>query len=209
LQAATYIVKANLDCIGLANSLSYWTFTDVFEEGGAGNTMFHGGFGLINYQGIVKPAFHAYRFLNMLGDVEIYRKDEKIVTRDSKNGFIAALIYNYPAEVNMAVPISKGKREVAEKTLHTGSPKLVNISLEGLKPGSTFEVEVLDENHGFALKKWMEMGMPEPANREQTQQLKAWAMATQKSTLRADDRGQLEWNETLLPWAVAVLKQTK
>ncbi len=36
LQAATYIVKANLESIGLVHSLSYWTFTDVFEEGGGG-----------------------------------------------------------------------------------------------------------------------------------------------------------------------------
>lgn len=32
LPAAAYIMKVNLDCIGLANSLSYWTFTDIFLE---------------------------------------------------------------------------------------------------------------------------------------------------------------------------------
>ena len=32
-QEATYIVKVNLDCIGLAQSLSYWTFT-TFRGGG-------------------------------------------------------------------------------------------------------------------------------------------------------------------------------
>lgn len=31
LPPAAYIIKANLDCIGLANSLMYWAFTDVFE----------------------------------------------------------------------------------------------------------------------------------------------------------------------------------
>ena len=72
LPGATYIVKANTDCIGLAHSLSYWTFTDVFEENGAGNTIFHGGFGMVNYQGIVKPSFHAYRMLHELGDEMLY-----------------------------------------------------------------------------------------------------------------------------------------
>ncbi|MFN8254326.1 MAG: glycoside hydrolase [Bacteroidales bacterium] len=209
LQAAAYIVKINLDCIGLANSLSYWTFTDVFEEAGAGNSMFHGGFGLINYQGIVKPAFHAYRFLNMLGDEEIFRKEEKIVTRNSKTGFIQALIYNYPSEIKSAVPISRENREAAEKILHTDSPKTVSVNLSGLKPGSTFEVEILDENNGFALTKWKEMGMPDPATREQTIQLKNYALKTKKHTIKADSKGNLVWNETLTPWAVAVLKQTK
>jgi len=209
LQAATYITKINLDCIGMANSLSYWTFTDVFEEAGAGNSMFHGGFGMINYQGIVKPAFHAYRFLNMLGDEEISRADGKIVTRNSKNGFITALAYNYPAEVKTAIPIAKGNRDIPEKTLRTGTPQQINISLTHLKPGSVFQVEILDENNGNVLKKWFEMGMPDPASREQTRQLKSYAMATRKYKLTADKNGNLQWNETLLPWAVAVLKQIK
>ena len=39
-QEATYIVKVNLDCIGLAQSLSYWTFSDVFEEAGGSRNDF-------------------------------------------------------------------------------------------------------------------------------------------------------------------------
>jgi xylan 1,4-beta-xylosidase len=39
------------------SSMSHWTFTDVFEENGPPARPFHGGFGLINYEGIRKPAF--------------------------------------------------------------------------------------------------------------------------------------------------------
>ena len=122
---------------------------------------------------------------------------------------ITALIYNYPPEIKAAVQISKGSRDIAEKTLHTGSSKTITLNLTGLKPNSTFEIEILDENNGNILKKWMEMGMPDPATREQTIQLKAYAMATKKYTVKADKKGNLVWNETLLPWAVAVLKQIK
>jgi len=209
LQAATYVVKINLDCIGLANSLSYWTFTDVFEEAGAGNSMFYGGFGMVNYQGIVKPVFHAYRFLNMLGDEELIRKDNYIVTRNSDSRFISALMYNYPSEIKTAAPISRGSREIAEKTLNTGSAEEYSIVLTGLKAGSEFEVEVLDENNGFVLKKWFEMGMPDPATREQTKELKDYAMNTKKYILKSDNNGNLVWDIELLPWAIAVLKQIK
>ena len=44
LPAAAYIVKSNLDCIGLTNSLAFWTFTDIFEEKGGASSIFHGGF---------------------------------------------------------------------------------------------------------------------------------------------------------------------
>ena len=42
------------------DSMSYWVFTDIFEENGPRMTPFHGGFGLLNYQGIRKPAYLAF-----------------------------------------------------------------------------------------------------------------------------------------------------
>ncbi len=36
LPAAAFIVRANLEGAGLVDSLSYWTFTDLFEEKAAG-----------------------------------------------------------------------------------------------------------------------------------------------------------------------------
>ena len=42
-------------CDGLLDSMSYWTFSDVFEEGGIAKSPFHGGFGLIAAGGIPRP----------------------------------------------------------------------------------------------------------------------------------------------------------
>ncbi|GAB4000563.1 hypothetical protein GCM10029992_32860 [Glycomyces albus] len=41
--AAASITRSYLQCAALADSISYWAFTDVFEEGGAGIGPFHGG----------------------------------------------------------------------------------------------------------------------------------------------------------------------
>ena len=98
LPPAAYILKANLDCIGLTNSLMYWTFTDIFEEKGGGESIFHGGFGMINFQGLVKPSFHAYRMLHQLGDEKLYYADPLFVSRSSETGKITALAFNYPEE---------------------------------------------------------------------------------------------------------------
>jgi xylan 1,4-beta-xylosidase len=207
LQAATYIVKVNLDCEGLTDSLSYWTFTDIIEEGGAGDSIFHGGFGLINFQGIVKPAFHAYRMLNQLGDEELKKEEGMVVTRDSKTGKISSLLYHYPAEVIAAVPLSKGSRDIAEKTLATGSPKKYALEISDLKPNTEFEIEILDQEHAFALRVWQKMGSPEPPTREQTQLLKKLALNTKKEHIQSDDRGKLHWELTLSPWEVVLLNE--
>ncbi|MBP0904007.1 glycoside hydrolase [Mariniflexile gromovii] len=101
LPAATYIVKSNLECIGLTNSLALWTFTDIFEEKGGASSIFHGGFGMINFQGLVKPSYHAYRMLHQLGEEKLYKDDYLFVSKNSKNNNIVALAYNYPKEYEM------------------------------------------------------------------------------------------------------------
>ncbi|MDW5289196.1 GH39 family glycosyl hydrolase [Formosa sp. PL04] len=87
LPAAAYIVKTN--------SLAFWTFTVVFEEKGGASSIFHGGFGMINYQGLVKPSYH---MLNQLGNQKIYSDDYLFVSKNSTDGRVVALAYNYPKE---------------------------------------------------------------------------------------------------------------
>jgi len=55
--------------------MSYWTFTDIFEEAGPRMTPFHGGFGMLNYQDLAKPSNIAYKFLNRLADTELTCSD--------------------------------------------------------------------------------------------------------------------------------------
>ena len=49
--SAAYILDKLKKCGDAAQSMSYWTFTDIFEEPGPRWEAFHGGFGLINYRG--------------------------------------------------------------------------------------------------------------------------------------------------------------
>jgi xylan 1,4-beta-xylosidase len=204
-QEAAYIVKVNLDCIGLAQSLSYWTFTDLIEENGDAPTIFSGGFGLVNFQGIVKPSFHAYRMLNLLGNEELYREDGCIVTRNTNNGQVAALLYNYPPEVLSAPPLSKGNPEIAEQILAMGSGRTVDLRLRNLSPATSYVVETLNAHHGFAYRDWQAMGSPEPPTREQTAELRKKAMATKREACKTGADGELRWTGVIPAWAVIAI----
>ena len=74
--------------------MSYWTFTDIFEEAGPRWEPFHGGFGLVNYQGISKPAFHAYQFLNRRGPTELKNSDSSSWICTNTSGGVQALIWD-------------------------------------------------------------------------------------------------------------------
>lgn len=206
LPAAAYVVKCNLDSIGLVDSLSYWTFTDVFEEQGAGDTIFHGGFGMINYQGIPKPVFHAYRFLNALGDELVARTSGAIVTRDRKSGHLIALVYNYPEDMPFAVPATSSQAEADELTA-IGSANPLSIVLSGLPPNAPFLIETLDRSHGNATEAWEKMGSPAAPTRDQTEALRRAAWGTRKELVHADASGRLEIERRLDAWSLVLVRQ--
>ncbi len=69
-------------CDGLVDMMSYWTFSDVFEEQGVVKRPFYGGFGLLAEDGIPKPAFAAFELLHHLGEERLaVDSDSALVTR--------------------------------------------------------------------------------------------------------------------------------
>lgn len=92
---ASYVLDKIKNSEASVDGMSYWTFTDIFEEAAPRVTPFHGGFGLINYEDILKPAFYAYRFLNELGPTELTNRDAaSFVSRDSHGG-VQALLWDF------------------------------------------------------------------------------------------------------------------
>jgi xylan 1,4-beta-xylosidase len=206
LAAAAFIVKTNIESVGQVDSLSYWVFTDVFEENRETDSIFHGGFGLINYQQIVKPAFHGYRFLNNLGDEMLQQVVGGVVTRDSKSGRVTALAYNYPPEMLVSLPLTSSV-EAADQIDSEGSARAFSLKLTGLPANAPFMIETLDRTHGNAIAGWESMGRPEPPSREQTEALRAMAWETGKEIVRADAAGVLDIHRKLDAWTVLLISQ--
>lgn len=150
-------------------SMSYWTFTDVFEENGPVPRPFHGGFGLINFQGIKKPAFWAYRFLSMLGATELKNADPaSYVCRDAKGG-VQLLAWDLtnpvrPGESNQdiffkpVVPRSKGALAVRLRNVPAGRYRLTTYRI-GYRQNDPYT-------------RYLEMGSPADLSREQVAALK-------------------------------------
>ena len=202
LPPAAYIIKANLDCLGMANSLMYWTFTDVFEEKGGGETPFHGGFGMINYQGLVKPSFHAYRMLHQLGDEKLYYADPLFVSRSSQTGKVTALAFNYPMEYEETVPSARNFNNYMD-----ASGKDLNVTLKNLKPGAILEIEVMDNKHGNVYEAYKEIGSPRSLSISETAWLKEKAWDTQKYIIKADANGEAVIKSHLEPWSCMLVKE--
>ncbi|QHS60920.1 GH39 family glycosyl hydrolase [Chitinophaga agri] len=205
LPAAAYIVKANVDSIGLADGLSYGAFSDCGEEG-TGGQQFSGGCGLLNYQGIPKPSFHAYRMLNALGDELLYNKDGIIVTRHKATQKITALVYNYPAALKTVPPF--GTMTVVEDALKLGEPRDFNFKLININKDARFNVEILDRENGNALHAMKQAGEPETLNAEQVKLLQQMGMAVREEQVLSSSAGVLLIGKVLQPWDVMLIDET-
>jgi xylan 1,4-beta-xylosidase len=129
-------------CDGLVDSMSYWTFSDVFEEGGVAKSPFHGGFGLIAAGDIPKASFNDFKLLHRLGGQRLAESfDSALVTRRA-NGTLAIALWNYA---------SPGPG---------GETKAYQLSFRNV-PGSRHAyIWLVDRDHGSALAAWEAMGKP-------------------------------------------------
>jgi len=170
--AGTFIINNNIACIGLCNSLSYWTFTDVFEEQRAGDAPFHGGFGLINMQGIHKPAFYAYSFLNKLGTRMLGKGDGWFATKDEE-GNIQIIVWNYSHYIDSDGRLAKDK-DTVEQLFGNGEKREYNFRLEGLeKQKYNVSVWTVDGNYTSAFHGWKALGAPDWLTSEQVKRIES------------------------------------
>jgi xylan 1,4-beta-xylosidase len=140
-------------CDGLVDMMSYWTFSDVFEEQGVVKTPFYGGFGLLAEDGIPKPAFNAFKILHRLGEQRIdVNSDSALLTRN-KDGSLVLAVWNY------APPD------------HAGAAKTVTLHFQGGHYKRAF-VSAVDPDHGDVHSIYEKMGSPRYPSQAQIQQLK-------------------------------------
>lgn len=148
-QNAAFLAR-QLSILGdVAESYSYWTFGDIFEEGGVPFTPFHGGFGLIANGCIPKPTFWTFAFFKRLKDGECVHKDDNCVIIRTREGEYKGIAWN--------MTYTRG-----------GKHKKLSLELETDKPGRYCILEErVDEDTCNPLKLWHDLG--EPANPSKAQ----------------------------------------
>lgn len=129
---AAYILYNLKRVAPFVDSMSYWTFTDIFEEAGIAETPFHGGFGLMNLESIKKPAYFAYSFLNQLGDIELECEDTDAYICKKTNDSIQILFWSFQLPNQKEEP----NGVFFKRDLPTEQEDDVRIVIKDLEPGT-------------------------------------------------------------------------
>jgi xylan 1,4-beta-xylosidase len=140
-------------CDGLVEMMSYWTFDDVFEEGGVPEDPFHNGFGIIAVGGIKKPAFYDYALLHRLGDERIANQAPNVVLTRRADGTLVVAAWN------LVEPDQ------------TGSPRHMRLEFRNVNAGAKVLISRVDEKHSNSLAAYKAMGSPKYPTQAQIEQL--------------------------------------
>ncbi|QGZ38676.1 xylan 1,4-beta-xylosidase [Pseudoduganella flava] len=177
---AAYILQKLKQVGDAAQSMSYWVFTDIFEEAGPRFEAFHGGFGLMNTQGIKKSAYFAYQFLNQLGPKTLANGDEQSIATVDGTGNVAVLLWDY----TRTLPDGVNNQQYFIRDLPPRDKGSAQVALRGLKPGTyTLAVSQVGYRKNDAYTAYIGMGAPRQLTRAQVTELKAQATG-KPSTLR-------------------------
>ncbi|WP_292104619.1 cellulase family glycosylhydrolase [Brevundimonas sp.] len=185
--SASFILTKTRQAEGLAQNMSYWAFSDLFEEPGPQTLPFQGGFGLMNPQGVRKPAWFAYKYLNALGDQELEGGDDQtIITRDQRGVQVLAWIYEPPRDQDVSNRPYFGR-------VHPSPPAApLVLRFEGLAPGDhAASVRRVGFRHNDAYTAWLEMGSPETLDESRLVELHDQTRDDPElMTVRADANGR-------------------
>jgi xylan 1,4-beta-xylosidase len=150
-------------------SMAYWVFTDIFEENGPRTTPFHGGFGLLNYQGIRKPAYYAFQFLNQMGPLELVNADDSSWVTRNAAGDVQALVWDFTP----VVPPEGVNDQVFYKQEQPARPAgAAALRVANLPAGAYwFQVRQTGYRVNDAYTMYLDMGAPGQLTRAQTEAL--------------------------------------
>ena len=170
---------------GKVSFLSYWTFSDIFEEQGQVASEFSQAFGARSIHGVPKPVYRAMQLLRRLhstalptvtvdvdqGGCSNASAIDVVVTTDAaaaEGGKVEALIVNHPGARPDAMSDGSLARENTAQVLGTAGAAALNsttvtLHFTGDAPNSA-SVRRVDQNHSNALPMYHSAGAPKYPN---------------------------------------------
>ncbi|MFI1922339.1 xylan 1,4-beta-xylosidase [Streptomyces sp. NPDC020377] len=175
-----------------ADSFSYWTFSDMFEETGVPTALFHGGFGLLTHRQIKKPTYHLYAFMARMGPDLLARGDGHLVTRHP-DGRITVLAWA-PVDPTGEAP-GPGR--------HPLRLSLPIVAREVFVRRST-----VDDEQGNAYAAWRHMGSPRSPRSGQLDILQEAAEPARSHRRLTTSQGRAELDLTLSRHEITLVELT-
>ena len=154
--SAAYILSKLKAVDGVVQAMSYWTYSDLFEEPGPPTAPFQGGFGLMNPQGVRKPAWFAYKYLHALAGKSVPLVDSNSwASVDGKR--VALLVWDWHQPEQTVSDRTFFTKLQPSKPSDAAALRFVNLT-----PGRyRLRIHRTGYRHNDAYSAYIEMGLPD------------------------------------------------
>jgi xylan 1,4-beta-xylosidase len=181
-QNPAFIADTIKSTIGLADMMSYWTFSNVFEELGVPKNFLNSAFGLVGMRGVPRPSYYAFTLLHKLGDVQLDSDEGPVLATRRKDGSLAILVWNLipqpPGQrTAMGDPLVQSSMSYETK----GETLNLTLALDGVHSHAQVRITRVDNTSGSFHHAYEAMGSPAYPTADQIAELK------QKSELKAPE----------------------
>jgi xylan 1,4-beta-xylosidase len=197
---APWMADTIRQCDGLTEMMSYWTFSDVFEEQGVVKQPFYGGFGLIAEGGIPKPSYNAFQLLHLLGDQRLSDESDSVLVTRRPDGSLVIAAWNLlsPEPTRAA-----GTAQTETELIKNGPTRTIHLRFEHLTGHRRAYISRVDRDHGDVHPAYEKMGQPRDPTPDQLKTLQQAAQLPPAEIRELTDSG-LTFD--LSPEALAVIE---
>lgn len=171
---AAYLLYNTIDCMGKAEILGNFLYTDTFAEARDTDSVLFGGNGFFTKEGIPKPAYYAMEFLNQLYPSVQKKQEHYLITKNDRGSLrlvchnMKKLNYNYylTEEDELQIQDISG-------VLNDREYLKIRLKIRNAKEGIYIvKTNVLNTHHGSIQDKWISMNMESELTRKEMNYLR-------------------------------------
>ena len=206
---SVWLVKNICENMDSVSAFGYWTLSDLMDERADFDSMYHGGYGLVTYNGVPKSGLEALRLLNQLGDTCMASGDGWYLTQSGEEWQL--ILYNYTHYDNIYRYRYRRLEhpEDAYSVFETGKVVRFQITLPALGRGLyRIEQQEITRTSGSSFDLWLAAGAPPSPDRAFLQYLTEHASAHRTLTTEQVDTA-LRLETALQPLEVRLFRIRK
>lgn len=193
-EQGAYILKNCIDMNGLTDAMVYWHGMDFNSDYVDNNAVLSGDSGLISQDGIRKPGFYAFQFLNRLLP-DVLSKDKNSIITTNHKGRIVIACHNYKRLAPRYVFTDEDKilPQEIDQYIENSDPLMEKFRISHV-PDGTYRVKTyyVNRHNGSVMDLWKKLEFSRNLTKDEISYLKNSAIPAMEIQMIEAKQGVLE-----------------
>lgn len=202
-----YVLKNCIDMNGEVDLMAYWHALDSYSDYYDADNVLNGDSGMISRDGIRKPSFYAYVFMNRLLPNVIKKDENSIITTNGRDRYVIAC-HNFK-KLSAQYVFSEEEKitvETIDNYMENDESLKLQFRLENVKDGDYLvKIHMVNKENGSAQDIWKRLQYSKNLARDEMQYLEKSAIPRMEMKNVHVEGGVLELENVLMAQEIRLL----